>query len=101
MVNGKKIPESIINGIRNAEERPSAPPPGPLQQPADSYGGALIREGLEKIFGPRQMDMATPEAPPGAMPKVAQAGLIAPDAMQKILPIAAAGVGVWLLSRML
>ena len=101
LVNGVKVPTAIINGIRNAEARPTAPPPGELQQPPDTYAGAIFREGLEKLFGRRQMDMVTPEAPPGTMPKVADAGLFEPDAMQKMLPIAAAGIGAWLLFRML
>ncbi len=98
MVAPKVSKVEAINGIRAAEARPSVPPPGPLQQPADTYGTALIREGLEKMFGPRQMQQATPQAPPGTMPGVeqaAQAAGVDTEAAKKILPIAAAALLAW------
>jgi hypothetical protein len=95
-VNGIKVPEAIVTAIRNGEARPSAPPPGPLQQPPDSYGTALIRESLEKLFGPKQMRDAAPQAPPGSMPTVnGEPGAIDTEGFKKVLPIAAAALLAW------
>ncbi len=98
MVPPKVSKVAIVNGIREAEARPSVPPPGPLQQPADTYGTALIREQLEKLFAPRQMQQVQPQAPPGTMPGVevvAQRAGVDTEAAKKVLPIAAAALLAW------
>ena len=105
LVNAGSRSARCIAAIRQVEAMPSTPPPGALQQPGETYAGALIRTGIERVFGPQLMQRAQPEAPPGTTPSYQQqaqaAGIIAPDAAEKILPIAAAAVGLWLVFKVL